>query len=155
MHKCQISQLAGVSADEFRKNIELFLRMTDAGMDDFVLFAGVVYHVTDPILALRITFDCLKDVGKCLLETYSLESKDSVVECQGSGLVGPGSEEELNRGGWNWFVPSPAALRRMMCDVGYQEVTVGEVIAARAFAVGTRSRHVDMMRGGLSIRATR
>lgn len=122
---------------------------------DFVLFAGVLYHVTDPILALRITFNCLKDSGKCLLETYSMDSKESVVEYQGPGVVGPGLEEDLNRGGWNWFVPSPAALCRMMCDVGYQEVTVSEVIAARAFAVGTRHRHVDMMRGGLSVRTIR
>lgn len=122
---------------------------------DFVLFAGVLYHVTDPILALRITFNCLKDSGKCLLETYSMDSEESVVEYQGPGVVGPGLEQDLNRGGWNWFVPSPAALCRMMCDVGYQEVTVSEVIAARAFAVGTRHRHVDMMRGGLSVRAIR
>jgi len=122
---------------------------------DFVLFAGVLYHVTDPILALRITFNCLKDGGKCLLETYALDSAESVVEYQGPGMLGPGSEEDLNRGGWNWFVPSPAALCRMMGDVGYQDVTVSEVIGARSMAAGTRHRHGDMMRGGLSVRAIR
>jgi 2-polyprenyl-3-methyl-5-hydroxy-6-metoxy-1,4-benzoquinol methylase len=30
---------------------------------DLVLFAGVLYHVTDPIVALRITFNCLRDGG--------------------------------------------------------------------------------------------
>jgi len=65
---------------------------------DFVLFAGVLYHVTDPILALRITFNCLKDGGKCLLETYALDSTESVMEYQGPGVLGPGSREDLNRG---------------------------------------------------------
>ncbi|HEX9659117.1 MAG TPA: DUF1698 domain-containing protein, partial [Rhodothermales bacterium] len=36
---------------------------------DLVLFAGVLYHVTDPIVALRITFNCLRDGGQCLVET--------------------------------------------------------------------------------------
>ena len=122
---------------------------------DFVLFAGVLYHVTDPILALRLTFNCLKDGGKCLLETYALDSRESIVEYQGPGALGPGSKEDLNRGGWNWFVPSPAALNRMMEDVGYQGVIVSEVVGARALAVGIRNQHCDMMRGGLSVRAIR
>jgi len=122
---------------------------------DFVLFAGVLYHVTDPILALRITFNCLKNGGKCLLETYALDSLESVMEYHGPGILGPGSEEDLNRGGWNWFVPSPAALQRMMGDVGYQEVTVSEVMGTRSLAVGTRHQHNDMMRSGLSVRSIR
>ena len=122
---------------------------------DFVFFAGVLYHVTDPILALRITFNCLKDGGKCLLETYALDSAEPIVEYQGPGVLGPGSEEDLNRGGWNWFVPSPAALRRMMGDVGYQGLNVSDVAGARVLAVGTRNQHGDMMRGGLSVRAIR
>ena len=32
------------------------------------------------VLALRITFNCLKDGGKCLLETYALDSTESVME---------------------------------------------------------------------------
>jgi 2-polyprenyl-3-methyl-5-hydroxy-6-metoxy-1,4-benzoquinol methylase len=122
---------------------------------DFVLFAGVLYHVTDPILALRITFNCLKEGGRCLLETYALDSSEPMVEYQGAGVLGPGSEEDLNRGGWNWFVPSPATLCRMMGDVGYQGIIVSEVVGARALAVGTRNQHCDMMRGGLSVRAIR
>ena len=122
---------------------------------DFVLFAGVLYHVTDPILALRITFNCLKDGGKCLLETYALNSTESVMEYQGPGVLGPGSKEDLNRGGWNWFVPSPAALGRMMGDVGYEDVTVSEVVGARSLAVATRHRHRDLMRSGLSARSIR
>ncbi len=77
------------------------------------------------------------------------------MEYQGPGVLGPGSKEDLNRGGWNWFVPSPAALGRMMGDVGYQDVTVSEVIGARSLAVAARHRHGDMMRSGLSARSIR
>ena len=52
-------------------------------------------------------------------------------------------------------MPSPAALGRMMGDVGYQDVTVSEVIGARSLAVATRHRHRDMMRSGLSARSIR
>jgi hypothetical protein len=77
------------------------------------------------------------------------------VEYQGPGMLGPESREDLSRGGWNWFVPSPAALCRMMGDVGYQDVMVSEVVGARSLAVATRQRHSDMMRGGLSVRSIR
>ena len=36
---------------------------------DIVLFAGVLYHLSDPVLGLRITFDALKPGGTVLLET--------------------------------------------------------------------------------------
>ena len=85
---------------------------------DLVLFAGVLYHVTAPILARRITFNCLKNGGKCPAEDPLFGFKGMYREYQGPGLVGPGSEEELNRSGWSWFVPSSAALRRMMWGVG-------------------------------------
>jgi hypothetical protein len=65
MHRYQTSQLVSVRPDEFRKNIEMFLRMND----------------------------------------------------------------------------------------GYEDVTVSQVIEARSLAAGTRHRHGDMMRGGLSVRA--
>ena len=55
--------------------------------------------------------------------------------------------------GWNWF--GFARRTTMMCDVGYQEFALSEVIAARSFAAGTQYRQVDMMRGGHPIRAIR
>ncbi len=41
---------------------------------DLVLYAGVLYHVTDPVLSLRIVFDSLRDSGVCLLETAAIPS---------------------------------------------------------------------------------
>jgi len=138
------------------KNLSLYECTTADFQDSFdiVLFAGVLYHVTDPILALRITFDCLKDGGVCLLETATINSNKLILSYEGPTLFRSGSAKDLNRSGWNWFVPSPAVLSQMMSDVGFVEIQV-KVIGKRAFAVGKRHTHVDMMRGGLSDRNIR
>ncbi len=151
-----LKQSFGLSRLEVR-HTSLFDCTTPEFQDafDFVLFAGVIYHVTDPVLALRITFNCLRDGGRCLVETYAHDSKLRLLEYQGPAVLGPGSEQQLNRGGWNWFVPSPGALSQMMEDVGFQDVVASQVVNSRAFAVGTRRRHIDFMRAGLSARHTR
>jgi len=108
---------------------------------DIVLFSGVLYHVTDPIVALRITFNCLKDGGICLLETRAIDSGKSILSYE--------------RDRWNWYIPSPSALHQMMVDVGFSDVKVSNVIGSRAFAVGKRDIHKDMRRDGLSVRTIR
>ena len=126
---------------------------------DFALFAGVLYHVTDPVLALRVVFNSLRDGGKCLLETLAIDSNESIVAYQGPQIVTRKSEpQKRSRGGWNWFVPSQVALAQMMRDVGFVDVRVElrrDPKQVRAFAVGKRESHVDMMRGGLSVRNIR
>lgn len=120
---------------------------------DIVLFAGVLYHVSDPVLALRLTFNCVRDGGTCLVESAGLDADEKLLAYQGPTVVGGGREEDLTRTGWNWFLPTPGTLKQMMCDVGYEDVTVSGVMTDdRLFAVGRRSRHVDMFRGGLSQR---
>lgn len=109
---------------------------------DFVLCAGVLYHVTDPIVALRITFNILRDDGKCLIETTGYRSRRPVIS--------------FLRRKWNWFDFSPAALSQMMRDVGYVETQVGKVtLNNRLYAVGQRESHVPMRRDGLSVRTLR
>lgn len=85
---------------------------------DFILFGGVLYHVTDLILALRITFNCLKDGGVCLLETAAIDSNKRILSYEGPTVFGEGGAKDLSRSGWNWFFPSPATLSQMMADVG-------------------------------------
>ena len=120
---------------------------------DIVLFAGVLYHVTDPILALRITFNCLKDGGVCLLETAAIHSNKRILSYEGPTIFGEDRNKDLGRTGWEWFIPSPITLSQMMSDVGYTDVVIK--VMGRTFALGRRHTHVDMMRGGLSVRTVR
>jgi SAM-dependent methyltransferase len=117
---------------------------------DLVLFAGVLYHVTDPVLALRLTFDALVDGGRCLVETAVTPVPGPFLAYQGPRRVAGGTERDLSRSGWNWFLPSPSALRQMMLDVGYAGVRSKLTAGRRALAVGRRDRHVDILRAGLS-----
>ena len=121
---------------------------------DYVLFAGVLYHVTDPVVALRLTFNCLKDGGSLLLETMASHLADTgngIMEYWGpTGLTTPGTAEQLNRGGWNWFVPSRQAIAQMLADVGFTDVRTTPVHNQRAFATARRVQHVDILRAGLA-----
>jgi SAM-dependent methyltransferase len=125
---------------------------------DFVLFAGVLYHLADPVLGLRITFNCLKDGGTCLLSTAAIPGNRPLVFYEGPQVFGEGDKETLSRSGWNWFTPSIPALRQMMRDVGYKDIHTRKVrsdAGLRAFAVGRRVQHVDITRAGLSQRYIR
>ncbi len=117
---------------------------------DYVLFSGVLYHVTDPILALRTTFNCLKTGGVLLLETAAADSRETILTYEGPGVFGAGSHEDLSRSGWNWFIPSPSALSQMMQDVGFVDVRLGTVVDGRLLAVGRKEADMDIMRSGLS-----
>ena len=109
---------------------------------DLVFFAGVLYHVTDPIVALRMTFNSLRDGGKCLIETTGFRRWRPVIS--------------YARRKWNWFDLSPAALSQMMADVGFTGVRVGRVtLDNRLYAVGRRAGYVPIRRDGLSVRNLR
>jgi 2-polyprenyl-3-methyl-5-hydroxy-6-metoxy-1,4-benzoquinol methylase len=122
---------------------------------DYVLFAGVLYHLTDPVLALRICFNCLKDGGTCLLETLAIDSDQPILRYEGPSITGGGSQEDLSRSGWNWFVPSQVTLEQMLKDVGFAQITLGDDVDSRLLAVATRKSHADILRAGLSARSVR
>lgn len=116
---------------------------------DLILFAGVLYHLSDPIIALRILFNCLKIGGKILLESAITDSNRSILKYEGPTKLHSGDRKDLSRGGWNWFIPSPITIYQMMIDVGFVDVKLLK-INNRCFAVGMKNSHVDMMRSGLS-----
>jgi 2-polyprenyl-3-methyl-5-hydroxy-6-metoxy-1,4-benzoquinol methylase len=120
---------------------------------DYILFAGVLYHVTDPVIALRLTFNCLKDGGSLLLETMASHTPDSAktIEYWGpTAFTTPGTVDQLSRGGWNWFVPSRQTIAQMLADVGFEQVRTTPVADQRAFATAIRTKHTDMLRAGLA-----
>jgi 2-polyprenyl-3-methyl-5-hydroxy-6-metoxy-1,4-benzoquinol methylase len=139
------------------RNLSLY-DLTDPEFEDgfdYVLFGGVLYHLSDPIIGLRITFNVLKPGGSCLLETATVESKRLILGYAGPTAVEGGTAEERNRAGWNWFLPSPPTLSSMMADVGFTEIEMRRIRAERIFAVGVKQAQVDMTRAGLSVRSIR
>lgn len=78
------------------------------GRFDLIYFSGVIYHVSDPLLALRICFSYLKPGGSVIVETKA------------SKLDGPyceygGTQEK----GWNWYSPTLETLGRWLVDAGF------------------------------------
>ena len=117
---------------------------------DIVLYSGVLYHVTDPVLSLRTVFNCLKDNGICLLETMACVGKGSYCQYLGARETLSRPRTGQPRSGWNWLVPSMEALHRMMADVGFSVRKATLHGNGRALALGVRTWHVDMLRAGLS-----
>jgi 2-polyprenyl-3-methyl-5-hydroxy-6-metoxy-1,4-benzoquinol methylase len=88
-------------------------RRSWAGSFDLIYCSGVLYHVTDPLLLLRICFAYLRPGGLLLVETKAAPGTDSV--CSYAGTLVPG---------WNWFAPSRDALGRLLVDCGFAPAEV-------------------------------
>ena len=117
---------------------------------DIVLNAGVIYHITDPVLALRLCFTALKDGGRCFVESAGFESERPEIRYHGAQKLRDIPGFEGVRAGWNWFVPSNTAVRAMMADVGFEQVNAIIPRSGRVTATGVRTKWTDVLRAGLS-----
>jgi SAM-dependent methyltransferase len=119
---------------------------------DVVNFPGVVYHLSDPLIGLRILFNSLRVGGVILVESAGIDHDEPFCRFDGSLIHLSGSREQLNRGGWNWYWPSPSALERMMREAGFDEVeTCWHQPTGRVFGFGKKLAHVPICRAGLSV----
>ncbi len=84
-----------------------------AGQFDYAYCSGVIYHVTDPMLLLRILFAYLKPGGDIFIETKGIIGEGSI--CSYSGTL---------EKGWNWYAPNELALGRWLVDAGFDVQTV-------------------------------
>jgi 2-polyprenyl-3-methyl-5-hydroxy-6-metoxy-1,4-benzoquinol methylase len=122
---------------------------------DYIIYAGVIYHVTDPILSLRQMFSALRNKGSLFVETYGLAAEGSVCKYEGTNIFSTGTISSLDRTGWNYFIPSQDCLFRWLQDVGFQEIKVSGCIKNRILARATRESFKDFCRAGLSNRFVR
>ncbi len=81
---------------------------------DYIYCSGVIYHVTDPLLLLRILFAYLKPGGTLFIETKMGRNVPGMKGDE-SWCLYSGTLEK----GWNWISPSREALGRWMVDVGF------------------------------------
>lgn len=122
------------------------------GQFDIVHFPGVIYHLSDPLLALRILFNSLRPDGTILVESMGIDVAEPYCRFDGSMLYGGGSAADLSRSGWNWFIPSPLALERMLREAGFEETqSVWHEPAGRVYAYGRKRREVGICKAGLSV----
>ncbi len=80
---------------------------------DYAYCSGVIYHVTDPLLLLRILFAYLKPGGSVFIETKGVTGEGSI--CSYSGTL---------EKGWNWYAPNETALGRWLVDAGFDTRSV-------------------------------
>ncbi len=74
---------------------------------------------------MRHIFNVLKDGGVCLLESTGVQSSQALF-----------SYERMK---WNWFDTSPKALHQLFLDVGFKDISVGNVTPnGRLYGVGYR-----------------
>ncbi|MFP3937393.1 MAG: class I SAM-dependent methyltransferase [Phycisphaerae bacterium] len=119
---------------------------------DVVYFPGVIYHLSDPVIALRILYNSLKVGGVMLVEGAGLNCRKPYCRFDGGLALRPSKKERLSRGGWNWFLPSPSALYRMMRESGLDEVSaLWSRDAKRVYGYGRKTAEEDICRGGLSV----
>ena len=76
---------------------------------DIIYCSGVLYHVTDPLLLLRICFCYLRPGGRLIIETKAwTDNPESACHYSGSSIKG-----------WNFYAPTELALARWFFDVGF------------------------------------
>ena len=90
------------------------------GAFDVVLLLGVLYHLEEPLTAVRRAFALTADGGTCIIETEAVE-----LPAVGDRAVCeffPG--QELNGDASNWWAPNAAALAGMCRAAGFSSVRV-------------------------------
>lgn len=119
---------------------------------DVVYFPGVIYHLSDPVLALRILHNSLRVGGVILVEGAGIDTGKPLCRFDGGLTHRPSKKSRISRGGWNWFVPSAGALYRMMREAGFDEVeALWSGDAKRVYGYGRKTAEVGICRAGLSV----
>ncbi len=94
--------------------------LTPLGRFDVVLFLGVLYHMQDPLAALRRVASVTAPHGLAVIETEAMEIAG--LEDRSFCEFFPGME--LNNDPTNWWAPNATALAGLCSAAGFREVTI-------------------------------
>lgn len=127
---------------EFRRFSVYDLRPATVGVFDITLALGLVYHLKHLVFALERLYDVTKEL--LIVETAIIppaQTPESFVQALGEirqklhPLVYAENPPEAKEQVYNWFLPSPEALRALLVNVGFEEVSIFSVVHDRAVLV--------------------
>lgn len=112
VHRIRNSKVEQIVADFMKVDL------VEVGQFDIVFFLGVLYHLTEPLQALRRLSLLTRELA--VIETAAIyipdHDRDSLIEFYGKGeLLGDIS---------NWFAPNLRALTLMCQAAGFEQVRV-------------------------------
>jgi tRNA (mo5U34)-methyltransferase len=127
---------------EFRRFSVYDLQPATVGRFDITLALGLVYHLKHLVLALERLYDVTKEL--LIVETAIIppeQTPESFVQALGEirqklhPLVYAENPPEAKEQVYNWFLPSPEALRALLINTGFEDVSVFSLVRDRAVLV--------------------
>jgi len=117
------SQLAGVSAQFLIASAETFSRPEEF---DVVLHFGTLYHLPNPVLSLRTTFDNLRPGGYLALETQVYDHPEDANICYFMHMQ--------NNDATNFWALSRSVLTKCLELVGFRELQQLKLVPVEGLA---------------------
>jgi tRNA (mo5U34)-methyltransferase len=127
---------------EFRRFSVYDLAPETVGRFDITLALGLVYHLKHLVLALERLYDVTREL--LIVETAILppeQTPPSFVQALGEirqtlhPIFYAENPPEAKEQVYNWFLPSPDALRALLANTGFEDVTVASIFRDRAVLV--------------------
>lgn len=120
---CFLSEVAGVKAQFFIASAETFSRPEEF---DVVLHFGTLYHLPNPILSLRTTFDNLRPGGYLALETQVYDNPEDANICYFMYMQ--------NNDATNFWALSTSVLTTCLELVGFREIRQLKLVPVEGLA---------------------
>ena len=127
---------------EFRRFSVYDLDPATVGVFDITLALGLVYHLKHLVLALERLYEVTREL--LIVETAIIppeQTPASFVQPLGEirqtlhPIFYAENPPEAKEQVYNWFLPSPDALRALLANTGFEEVTVASIVRDRAVLV--------------------
>jgi len=109
---------------------------------DYVIFAGVIYLVENPLFALKKIYNSLYNNGEIYLQSHTFESEDACAIYGGSSIAE--GNRTIAGSNYHYFIPSESCLKYWIADSGFHDVKVSHLYGESSVATGRA------VRGGIS-----
>jgi len=121
---------------------------------DLIYYPGVIYHVSDPVISLRLLYNTCKINGTILIETAGIINDQPLIKFVPGYNKEPkynhdSKHWEYSRRQWSWFVPSASALYNLIYEAGWREIKVKQT-GHKIYAYARKTDFVKIRRDGLS-----